>query len=75
MSSYLRKSTPGNTDWFVNDRFGMFIHFGLYAMPARHEWVMSREKTPVEAYEHYFKFFNPDMFDAREWARTAKRRA
>ena len=72
MSSYLRKSTPGNTDWFVHDRFGMFIHFGLYAMPARHEWVMSREKTPVEAYEHYFKHFNPDMFDAREWARTAK---
>ena len=73
MSSYLRKSTPGNTDWFVNDRFGMFIHFGLYAMPARHEWVMSHEKTPVEAYEHYFKYFNPDMFDAREWARTAKK--
>ena len=73
MSSYVRKSSPGNTDWFVNDRFGMFIHFGLYAMPARHEWVMSHERTPVEAYEHYFKYFNPDMFDAREWARTAKK--
>ena len=72
MSSYVRRNSPGNTDWFVHDRFGMFIHFGLYAMPARHEWVMSREKTSVEAYEHYFKHFDPDMFDAREWARTAK---
>ncbi|MBQ7294510.1 MAG: alpha-L-fucosidase [Clostridia bacterium] len=72
MSSYVRRKSPGNTEWFVHDRFGMFIHFGLYAMPARHEWVMSREKTPVETYEHYFKHFNPDMFDAREWARAAK---
>ncbi len=37
MSSYFRKKTPGDTEWFVHDRFGMFIHFGLYAMPARHE--------------------------------------
>ena len=73
MSSYIRKKTPGNTDWFVHDRFGMFIHFGLYAMPARHEWVMKRECTPTEVYETYFKHFNPDMFDAREWARTAKK--
>ena len=73
MSSYIRKKTPGNTDWFVHDRFGMFIHFGLYAMPARHEWVMKRECIPTEVYENYFKHFNPDMFDAREWARTAKK--
>ncbi len=72
MSSYVRRKSPGNTDWFVHDRFGMFIHFGLYAMPARIEWVMSHEKTPVEVYERYSKHFNPDMFDAREWARTAK---
>ena len=72
MSSYVRRKSPGNTDWFVHDRFGMFIHFGLYAMPARIEWVMSHEKTPVEVYEQYFKHFNPDLFDAREWARTAK---
>lgn len=72
MSSYVRRKSPGNTEWFVQDRFGMFIHFGLYAMLARHEWVMSRERTPVEVYEHYFKHFNPDLFDAREWARAAK---
>ena len=72
MSSYKRRKTPGNTDWFVRDRFGMFIHFGLYAMPARHEWVKSREFIPEEKYDVYFRNFNPDLFDAREWARAAK---
>ncbi len=72
MSSYVRRKTPGNTDWFVHDRFGMFIHFGLYAMPARHEWIKKRESIPDEKYDRYFEHFNPDLFDAREWARTAK---
>jgi hypothetical protein len=35
MSSYKTKKTLGNTEWFEHDRFGMFIHWGLYAMPAR----------------------------------------
>lgn len=33
--------------WWTHDRFGLFIHWGLYAMPARHEWVKSREKCPM----------------------------
>ena len=45
MSSYVTKPTPGDTAWFTHDRFGMFIHFGLYSMPARHEWVKTRERT------------------------------
>ncbi len=57
MSSYATRKTPGDTSWFVHDRFGMFIHFGLYAMPARHEWVKSRERISEE---HYDKYFNPD---------------
>ena len=72
MSSYIRRKTAGDTEWFVHDRFGMFIHFGLYAMPARHEWIKSYEKISEEKYEEYFKRFNPDMLDAREWARRAK---
>jgi alpha-L-fucosidase len=64
--------TPGNTEWFVHDRFGMFIHWGLYALPARHEWVMSYEKIPVQVYEKYFKYFNPDLYNPREWAKAAK---
>ncbi|HBP38994.1 MAG TPA: alpha-L-fucosidase [Clostridiales bacterium] len=71
-SEHQVRKTPGDTAWFVRDRLGMFIHFGLYAMPARHEWVKNREKTPEEKYATYFKYFNPDLFDARQWAQDAK---
>ena len=46
--------------WWVHDRFGMFIHWGLYAMPARHEWVKTHEQIPEEEYQIYFDLFNPD---------------
>ncbi len=72
MSSYVRRKTPGDTEWFVHDRFGMFIHFGLYALPARHEWIKTTEKITEEKYDQYFKHFNPDLYDPREWARRAK---
>jgi alpha-L-fucosidase len=72
MSSYNVKKTPGDTGWFTKDRFGMFIHFGLYAMPARHEWVKSMEKISEEKYDVYFKHFNPDLYDPKDWARQAK---
>lgn len=72
MSSYITKKTPGETGWFTHDRFGMFIHFGLYAMPARHEWVKTKEEMKEEWYEQYFKHFNPDLFFPDEWARQAK---
>ena len=39
-----RRASGPDFDWFVHDRFGMFIHWGLYALPARHEWVKNREK-------------------------------
>lgn len=72
MSVYQHKKTPGDTAWFVHDRFGMFLHFGLYALPARHEWVKNRECIPEEKYDVYFRHFNPDLCDPREWARRAK---
>ena len=60
-------------EWWTESRFGMFIHFGLYAVPARHEWVKSREAITSEAYDSkYLPRFNPDLYDARQWARTAK---
>ena len=73
MSSYVTKKTPANTSWLTHDRFGMFIHFGLYSMPARHEWIKSFERIPEEKYDLYFKNFNPDLFDAKEWAKSAKK--
>ncbi len=72
MSLYKTKATPGDTSWFTHDRFGMFIHWGLYAMPARHEWVKTYEKISEEHYDKYFKYFNPDMYDPKEWAKKAK---
>jgi len=40
-------------------RFGMFIHWGLYALPARHEWVKNNERMTNEQYQKYFEMFNP----------------
>ena len=59
-------------DRFVNDRFGLFIHWGLYALPARHEWVKSQEKISDADYRKYFDHFDPDLYDPTEWARAAK---
>ena len=72
MSSYIRKKTPGDTDWFVHDRFGMFIHFGLYSLPARHEWIKKRERISERHYQKYFDHFDPDLLDPRDWARRAR---
>ncbi|WP_291909870.1 alpha-L-fucosidase [Chitinophaga sp. CB10] len=58
--------------WWLNDRFGMFIHWGLYSLPARHEWVKSRERISDSDYQKYFDNFNPDLYNPREWARMAK---
>ncbi len=62
----------GDTSWFVRDRFGMFIHWGLYALAARHEWVMKVEEIRDEAYRTYFEHFDPDLYDPRRWARAAR---
>lgn len=58
--------------WWVHDRFGMFIHWGLYALPARHEWVKRWERLNDTQYQPYFELFNPDLFDAKAWAKSAK---
>lgn len=59
--------------WFTEDRFGLFLHWGLYAIPARGEWVRSVERMSVEAYQPYFDAFNPVAYDPRKWARLAKK--
>lgn len=58
--------------WWVNDRFGMFIHWGLYSLPARHEWVKNRERLTDDQYKFYFDEFNPDLYDPKSWAKQAK---
>ncbi len=64
--------TAGDTSWFVHDRFGMFVHWGLYALAARHEWVKSRERIDDKMYQRYFDHFNPDLYDPVTWAAAAR---
>ncbi len=61
-----------NTDWFIHDRFGLFIHWGIYAAAARHEWVKQRERMTDADYRPYFDHFDPDLYDPATWAREAK---
>lgn len=58
--------------WFLEARFGMFIHWGIYAIPARGEWVKQQESLTDEAYQPYFETFDPVHYDPRVWARAAK---
>src|SRR5215467_8963671 len=68
--------------WFRQSRFGMFIHWGLYAVPAGEwqgkkidgigEWIMNSAHIPVADYEKLAAQFNPVKFDAQEWVRIAK---
>jgi hypothetical protein len=44
------KVVKGDSSWFVHDRFGLFIHWGLYAQAARHEWVKHNERITNEEY-------------------------
>jgi alpha-L-fucosidase len=69
-------------DWWRQARFGMFVHWGLYAVPAGEwkgkpvpgigEWIMNRAKIPVPEYEQLAKQFNPVKFNADEWVSIAK---
>ena len=58
--------------WFREARFGMFIHWGLYAQLGRHEWVMNRERIPVKEYEKLADTWKPGPWPARVWAKLAR---
>ena len=59
--------------WWHEAKFGMFIHWGLYSVLGRHEWVMEMEGIPAAEYEELAKRFKPKPNAARDWARLAKR--
>ena len=68
--------------WWREARFGMFIHWGVYAVPAGTyngqkisrigEWIMNRGKIPVADYQAFAKQFNPVKYDAEAWVKMAK---
>lgn len=60
------------TKWFQEARFGLFIHWGLYAIPARGEWIRSTEEIPKDRYMQYFDEFTVDHYDPKAWAKLAK---
>jgi len=59
-------------EWFNQARFGMFIHWGLYAIPARGEWYRGSMRVTTEEYMKYFHEFNPVDYNPKEWALLAK---
>jgi len=63
---------PEHMKWWIEARFGLFIHWGTYSLAARHEWVKNRERMSDEQYQKYFDHFYPDLYDPREWARAAR---
>lgn len=77
-----KDQTEARMKWWHDARFGMFIHWGVYSVPAGQykgvevpgigEWIMDKAKIPIEEYEKFAKAFNPSKFDAAEWVRIAK---
>ena len=66
------KSYDERIQWYKEARFGMFIHWGVYAVPARGEWVRSDERLSIQDYQPYVDTFRPQQFDPAEIARMAK---
>ena len=59
-------------DWWRQARFGMFMHWGVYSIPGRGEWVQWAEQIPVGEYAKLADQFHPEHFDADQWAEIAK---
>lgn len=62
-----------NITEFQKSRFGFFIHWGIYSIPARGEWVRSNEEMKEEDYIPFANEFDPDLFDPHQWAKLAKK--
>lgn len=81
-SAKLTAAQDARMAWFRQAKYGLFIHWGLYAIPAgmwqgKHvrissEWIMAHARIPVKEYEELAKQFNPVGFDAEEWAQIAQ---
>lgn len=61
---YAKDPRKAAVEWFRNARFGLFMHYGLYSLLGRHEWVQFRERIPVKEYEKLKDRFTAEKFDA-----------
>ena len=81
-SNSFSQSNEDKMDWWKEAKFGMFIHWGVYSVPAGiyngkevngiGEWIMNRGKIPVIEYKAYAKEFNPVKYDPEAWVQLAK---
>ena len=75
-------SQEGRMQWWTDAKFGLFIHWGVYAVPAGvykdvqinniGEWIMNRGKIPVAEYREFAREFNPVKYDPEAWVKLAK---
>jgi len=78
--SETREDKDARLEWWRDARFGMFIHWGLYAVPAGEwngetghgEWIRTTAQIPLEEYNGFIDQFNPVRFNASEWVKMAK---
>ena len=59
--------------WFQHDRFGLFIHFGVFSQIGKGEWIRESGQIPLAEYNKLLPQFNPSKFNAAEWVGLAKR--
>lgn len=82
LSMHAQASNDDRMKWWREARFGMFIHWGVYAVPAGiykgqkinriGEWIMNRGKIPVAEYQQFAKEFNPVKYDPDAWVKMAR---
>ncbi len=59
-------------EWFQDAKFGLFVHWGIYSVRGRAEWVLYNDRIPLKNYEMLTQFFNPTEFNAAEWVTLVK---
>ena len=68
----MQSNKEANRTWFSKSRFGMFIHWGLYAITGRDMWYYSHEAVSKEEYERLATRFNPYRYEPHQWAALAR---
>ena len=80
ISGEIKNAGDARMKWWREARFGMFIHWGLYAIPAGEwngeirygEWIRTSAQIPLDVYDKFIDQFNPEKFNAEEWVTIAK---